>query len=76
MDIDDHNRTKVQVVTLNLAFYYFFSRFIYFICMNVTCMYEWNHVSGAHEDEKKVWEPLGLELQIVVSHQIGALSGI
>jgi hypothetical protein len=36
-----------------------------------TCMY----VSGVHRGQKRALEPLGVELQMVVSHHVGAESG-
>lgn len=36
------------------------------VCMYTTC------VSGAPRDQRTVWDPLELELWIVVNHHVGA----
>jgi hypothetical protein len=52
-----------------------FSRLIYFTCMDVSmeCMAV-NHecVSGVLGDQKRIQDPLELELQTIMSYQVGA----
>lgn len=61
-----------EQLALSLSFFYFF--FIFILWAGV---FAWVHVYGycscsAHEDQKRVWHPLGLELQMTVNQHLGA----
>lgn len=61
-----------EQLALSLSFFYFI--FIFILWAGV---FAWVHVYGyclcsAHEDQKRVWHSLGLELQMAVNQHLGA----